>query len=186
MPERAHVTSVDAIKAFKTSLIVYLSKARPTLEEISSDILRLRLWLQDDQQSHWEGEIRRRSRKLQDAQQALFSARISNLSDATAAEQVALTRAKRALDEADSKLRTVKRWTRDFDSRVEPMAKQLEKLQTILSEEMPRAIAYLTHAINTLDAYANVAQPVPDAAGAQAASPTPTKADKSVVKGETP
>ena len=140
-------------------MIVYLSKARPTLEEISADILRLRLWLQNDQQAHWQGEIRRRSRKLEDAQQALFSARLSNLSDATSAEVVAVTRAKRALDEAETKMRTVRRWTRDFDSRVEPVAKQLEKLQTMLSEEMTRAAAYLTHAINSLDAYANVKTP---------------------------
>jgi hypothetical protein len=180
MAERAHVTSVDAIKSFKSSLIVYLSKARPTLEEISADILRLRLWLQDDQRMHWEGEIRRRSRKLEDAQQAMFSARISNLNTASAAEQLALTRAKRAMDEAQEKLRTVKRWTRDFDSRVEPMAKQLAKLQTMLSEEMPRAVAYLTHAISSLDAYANVGQPAVAADG-PATAPAPE-----APKGETP
>src|SRR5580658_4424703 len=117
MPERAHVTSVDAIKAFKSNLIVYLSKARPTLEEISADILRLRLWLQEEQRVRWEGEIRRRQRKLEDAQQAVFSARLSNLTDGPSASEVmALTRAKRALDEAEEKLRTIKRWTRDFAS----------------------------------------------------------------------
>ena len=157
MPQRAHVTSVDAIKAFKSNLIVYLSKARPTLEEISADILRLRLWLQEEQRVRWEGEIRRRQRKLEDAQQAVFSARLSNLTDGPSASEVmALTRAKRALDEAEEKLRTIKRGTRDFDSRVEPIAKQLEKLQTMLSEEMPRSVNFLTQAINSLDAYANI------------------------------
>lgn len=179
MPERAHVTSVDAIKSFKTNLVVYLSKARPTLEEISADILRLRLWLQNDQQTHWEGEIRRRARKLEDAQQALFSARISNLSDATSAELVAVTRAKRALDEAETKLRTVKRWTRDFDSRVEPIAKQLQKLQTMLSEEMTRAVAYLSQTVNTLDAYANVTPPaVSESPAAAAAAPDDAQGGK--------
>lgn len=156
MPDRAHVTSLDAIKSFKSSLIVYLSKARPTLEEISADILRLRLWLQNDQQTHWQGEIRRRARKLEDAQQALFSARMSNLKVPSAAEQMAVTRAKHALDEAEAKLRTVKRWTRDFDSEVQPMAKQLEKTQTLLSDEMVHALTFLTGVINSLDAYANV------------------------------
>ena len=179
MPERAHVTSVDAIKSFKTSLIVYLSKARPTLEEISADILRLRLWLQNDQHTHWEGEIRRRTRKVEDAQQALFSARISNMSDATSAEMVAVTRAKRALDDAETKLRIVKRWTRDFDSRVEPIAKQLEKLQTMLSEEMTRAVAYLSQTINTLDAYANVTPPaVAESPAAPAAAPDDAQGGK--------
>lgn len=177
MPERAHVTSVDAIKSFKTNLIVYLSKAKPTLEEVSADILRLRLWLQNDQQTHWEGEIRRRARKHDDAKQALFSARISNMSEATSAEQVAVTRTKRALDDAETKLRIVKRWTRDFDSRVEPIAKQLEKLQTMLSEEMPRAVAYLTHTVNTLDAYANVTPPAaPESPTAPAAEVPPDDA----------
>ena len=34
MPQRAHVTSLSAIEAFRANLIVYLSKARPTLEEV--------------------------------------------------------------------------------------------------------------------------------------------------------
>src|SRR5580704_9236915 len=168
MPDRAHVTSLDAVKAFKSNLIVYLSKARPTLEEIGSEILRLRLWLQNDAITHWEGELRRRSRKLEDAQQALFSARIASLRDPTSAEVMAVTRAKRAVDEAELKLRTIRRWTRNFDSQVEPMAKQLEKLQTLLSEEMLRALAFLTKAIGSLDAYANIAAPSISADGAAA------------------
>jgi hypothetical protein len=183
MPERAHVTSLDAIKAFKSTLIVYLSKARPTLEEVSADILRLRLWLQDDQRAHWETEIRRRTRKLEDAQQALFSSRIANLREPSSAELVAVTRAKRALDEAQEKLRIVKHWTRDFDSRVEPMAKQLEKLRTMLSEEMPRAVAYLSGAINSLDAYANVSQPAAAADTAETSANT-ANAEKPVAAKE--
>ena len=48
MPDRAHVTSVDALEAFRSSLIVYLSKARPTLEEVSSDVQRMRSWLEGE------------------------------------------------------------------------------------------------------------------------------------------
>src|SRR5690349_20512349 len=39
MAEQAQVTSGEAIEAFRSSLIGDLSKARPTLEEISSDVL---------------------------------------------------------------------------------------------------------------------------------------------------
>jgi len=185
MADRAKVTSIDAIKSFKSNLIVYLTKARPSLEEISAEILRLRLWLQEDAQKHWQNEIRRRSRKLEDAQQALFSARIANLREPTSAEVIAVTRAKRDLDEADAKLRLVRRWTRDFDSRVEPMAKQLEKLQTHLSEEMPRAVAFLSQAITSLDAYANIAPPSEAGGAAPPAAPAEgaesTEADKTAL-----
>ena len=40
MAERAQVTSVEAIESFRASLIVFLSKVRPTLEEVSDEVMR--------------------------------------------------------------------------------------------------------------------------------------------------
>ena len=40
MADRAQVTSVEAIEAFRSALIVYLSKARPALEEIAKNFGR--------------------------------------------------------------------------------------------------------------------------------------------------
>ena len=37
MPQKAHVTSLDALEAFRSDLIVYLSQARPALDEIGAD-----------------------------------------------------------------------------------------------------------------------------------------------------
>jgi len=166
MPERAHVTSVEALEAFRSNLIVYLSKARPTLEEVSTDVQRMRGWLENDQRAHWENEVRRRSRALQEAQAALFSSRLSRLREASATEQMAVQRTKRALDEAEGKLRVLKQWNRVFDNRVDPLVKQMEKLHTVLAHDMVHAVAFLAQAINTLDAYAEVAPPtaVPGAA----------------------
>ena len=112
MPQRAHVTSVDAIDAFRSDLIVYLSKARPTLEEVSSDVLRMRLWLENDQRNYWDNQVRKRATLLEQAQAALCSSKISNLREASAAAQPAFHRARRALDEAEAKLRMVKKWSR--------------------------------------------------------------------------
>ena len=159
MPERAHVTSVEALESFRASLILYVSKARPTLEEISSDILRTKLWLQNDQRIHWESQVRRRSKELEQAQQALSSARMSNLRQTSTAEQVAVARAKHAREEAEGKLKLLKQWNRQFDSQVEPLVKQLEKLHTVLGNDMLQATGYLTQAINALAAYAELAPP---------------------------
>jgi hypothetical protein len=159
MTERAHVTSIDALEAFRSSLIVYLSKARPTLEEVSTDVQRTRSWLEGEQRMHWENEFRRRTRALQEAQAALFSAKLSLMSEASAVEQMAVHRSKRALDEAEAKLRVVKQWNRVFDNRVDPLVKQMEKLQTVLAHDMVQAVAFLSQAINALHAYAGVAPP---------------------------
>ena len=139
MPERAHVTSVDALEAFRSNLIVYLSKARPTLEEVSADVQRTRGWLEDEQRTHWENEMRRRRRALQEAQQALFSAKLSKLREAARPRQMAVQRTKRARDEAEAKLRVLKQWNRVFDNRVDPLVKQMEKLHTVLAHDMVKA-----------------------------------------------
>ena len=159
MPQKAHVTSVDAIESFRSQLIIFLSKARPALEEVSADVLRTKLWLQNDQRMNWEGQVRRRAKDLEEAQQALFSSRISILKQEGSAEQLAVHRAKRALDEAHNKLRILKNWNREFDNRVDPLVKQTEKLHTVLTNDMAQAVAFLGEAIKTLQAYTQMRAP---------------------------
>jgi len=166
MAQGARVSSVEALEAFRATLIVYQSKARPTLEEVSGDVLRMKLWLENDQRMFWEGQVKRRLKALEQAQAALFSARISNLREESSAEQVAYHRARRALDEAEDKLRVVKRWNREFDSRAQPLVKQMEKLHTFLAHDVLQAINYLGQAAETLHAYADVKRPSSEPAGA--------------------
>ena len=179
MPSGAHVTSVDAIEAFRANLINYVSKARPTLEEVSADVLRVKLWLQNEQRTNLEGQVRRRNKDLEEAQQALFSARIANLRDETTAEQTTYHRARRALNEAQDKLRVLKNWNREFDSRVDPLVKQMEKLHTLLANDLVQAIAYLGEVVKTLDAYAGIPTPSTVAAASEPPSDSAAPGEES-------
>jgi hypothetical protein len=173
MAERAHVTSVEALKEFRSYLMVYLSKARPTLDEVSSDLVRTRIWLQNDQRTYWEGQVRKRAKLLEMAQQALYSSKISILHEAGTAEQMAVLKAKRVLEEAEAKLKMVKYWNREFDNRAEPLAKQMDKLQTILTQDMVQAAAHLAKTVNTLDAYAGINAPIATADPAEGGGAAP-------------
>ena len=156
MPQQAQVTALDSLESFRSHLIVYISQARPALEEVTADVLRTRVWIESEQRTHWENELRKRKKALEQAQQALFSARLGNLRPETAAELMAVQRAKRAVDEADAKLHVIKRWAREYEGRVQPLVKQMEKLHTLLSNDLVKAAAYLAEAINTLAAYAEI------------------------------
>ena len=170
MADKANVTAVDVLESFRATLILYVSKARPALEETTSEVLRLRMWLQNDQRMHWEGQVRRRIKALESAEQALSSARMSDLREAVTVEFKAVQKAKAALDEAQAKLKRIKQWNREFDSRVEPLVKQLEKVNTVLANDMTKAAAYLAQAATTLHAYAEMAAP------SMVASPAPPSA----------
>jgi hypothetical protein len=170
----AHVTSTDAIASFRATLIVYLSKARPILEDGCDEVARTRQWLQHDRRMHWENQLRRRTRELENAQQALYSARLANLREPTQAEQSAVQRAKRALTEAEEKLKLIKRWSLEFDQRVGPLVKQLEQLRTLLANDLPKGVAHLAQVVKVLEEYANVARPSPAAVTTAPASEAKT------------
>ena len=154
MAEKAHVTSVEAIETFRATLINYVSKARPAVEEVTADALRTKLWLENNQRLHWEGQLRQRAKLLERVQGELSSARLSSLPTEQATKINAVRKAKQAVEEAEAKLRLVKQWSREIDHRLDPITRQLEKLHAQLAYDMPQATAYLSRAIDALAAYA--------------------------------
>lgn len=172
MPERAKVTSVEAIESFRASLLVFLSKARPAVEEISTGVLRTRTWVENDQRTFWERQIRSLARQLDEARQELFSARMSKLQDATAAQEMAVHRLQRTLRIAEDKQRVTKKWGRELDNRAAPLLKEVEQLHTCLATDMPKAVAYLDQVLRALEAYRSVA---PAAASAAVTSEVPAE-----------
>jgi hypothetical protein len=157
MAAQAQVTSVEAIEAFRAKLIVFLGQARPVLEEVGNEMARMRLWLQNDQRMFWEQELRRRERRLEEAKQELFNAKVSSLPTGTAALlQMTVQRAQRAVHEAEAKLKLLKRWDTELDNRAAPLMKQIGQLHGFLATDMTRAVAYLDQILRTLDAYRSV------------------------------
>lgn len=156
MPERAKVTSLEAIEAFRSRLIVYREKAGRVIDEVSEEVLRTRMWLENDRITFWEGQIRRKHKELEMRQQELFSAQISGMRDASFVQQQAVQKARHALRDAEDKLRVVKVWNRQYDQRVEPVAKQVEKFRHNISNDLANALAYLDQVIKTLAEYSEI------------------------------
>src|SRR5947208_7407786 len=90
--QQAKITSIAAIEQFRAALILFLTKARPTLEEIVAEVIRTKQWLQNEQPSFWERQMKVRGRELERAQAELFSARLSKIQQASAAQQMAVQR----------------------------------------------------------------------------------------------
>ncbi|MCC7374139.1 MAG: hypothetical protein IT581_05765 [Verrucomicrobiales bacterium] len=156
MSERAQVQSVEAVEAFRAHLIVYLAKVKPVLEEVGSDLQRMQLWLDLEQRMYWEKETQRRARRLEEAQNALFSSRLSSLREVSALEQAAVHKAQRDLDEAREKQRRLSRWSRELGPRTQVLVKQLGTLDSFLTQDMGRAVAWLTEALRALAQYSEL------------------------------
>ncbi len=176
MPESAQVRSIEAIDAFRAHLVVFHTKARTLVDEVSAELRRTQLWLETDRMQHWQREVTRRTRALEAAQQALLSARIATFRDATPVEQNAVHQARRALEDATDHLRRLKRWIRDLGPRTESITRQIGGLDAVLSQDIPRAIAWLTRVVRLLEDYSRSGvlpplPPLPDPAEPTPATP---------------
>ncbi|MGD1087538.1 MAG: hypothetical protein ABR955_02280 [Verrucomicrobiota bacterium] len=159
MAGQAQITSVEAIESFRAALIVFNTQARASLEEVSSEVLRARLWLENDQRRFLENELRVRALKLEQARQELFNARLSSFQEPTSLQQMVVNRAQRAVRETEEKLARLKKWDRELENRSDPLVKQVEQFHNFLTAEMSKAVASLAQVVKTLDAYAGVALP---------------------------
>jgi predicted RNA-binding protein with EMAP domain len=160
MSQQARVTSVEALELFRSQLIVHLEKLTGAADNVSDEVMRTRVWLENDRRMQLEADLRKQAKILEMAQQELFSSRISNLHPSSLERQMAVRKAKQKFDETMEKLTVLKKWNQHFESEVEPLAKQVDKLRTLLGTDMQEAVAYLTQTIKTLDEYARMrAQP---------------------------
>jgi RNase H-fold protein (predicted Holliday junction resolvase) len=176
MPERARVTSLEAIETFRAVLVVYREKAARVLDEAADNVVQTRLWLQTNRMEHWKNEVRHRGFELKQRQQELFSARLSTLSNSSFVQQAAVQKAEEALREAEARLQTVKQWNRQFDQRVEPLAKQVEKFRHDIGQDLGKAVVWLAELNKTLSAYAELSP----ASGDGSPSPTSAPAEEDV------
>lgn len=176
MATQAHVASTEALEAFRANLIVFMTKARRSVEDSTDAVRRMRQWIQHDQRMHWEGEFRRRKKQLEQAQQELMSTRLaSHQQSALVARQLAVTKAQHEITEVEGKLKRLKSWSQNYDASVDPMIKRMDKLRQSLNE-LPKAIAYLVSVQNALDAYAESARP--------ATAPPPAESSSSETSAE--
>lgn len=159
MDGKARVGSIDAIEVFRGTLIRYTAGVRRALDDVMGEAKRTRGWLETDQRLKWEGEYRRRARRLEQAEQELFSARLSAMQDDRSAEMMEVRRAKRAVEEAEEKLRMIKRWRLAYDAQVGGLVRQLETLHEMMSLRMPQGVVWLTNSITSLQEYVQTAPP---------------------------
>lgn len=169
MADQAKVTSLDALESFRARLIVFLTKGRRALDEVTDEIRRTRNWLEGTQRVHWEAEVKKRKKRLEQAEAELMSARFSEFIDSPTVQQMQVRKARRALEEAEEKLGKVKRWARDYDSYADPLAKKIDSIRFFFDQELPRGVTYLVAVQRTLESYTEM--PWDQMTGAAPAAP---------------
>jgi hypothetical protein len=119
------------------------------------------VWMEMEKRPYWMKQFLVRGQRLEEAESALFSSKLSTLGkgQVSASQQGAVQKARAAVAEAEEKLHGIGRWQRDYEKSTGPLLKQLEKLDNLLALDLPNAVAYLNEAIDTLQKYSDLDVP---------------------------
>ena len=163
MRRAARVQSIDALKDFKRALGDFGTLAKTALSEAQVDVQRTLWWIEHDQLAHWQNERRKRAIRLAQAKSELFRAQASSSDELVHAtlERKAVEKTQRLFDEAETKIKNVKRWSRLLEREVILYKGHCQPLARAIEGDLPRALVKLDNMIQALEKYVKLDVPRP-------------------------
>jgi len=159
MAQQARVTSIGELEAFRAVLVRFIEQSRRALDDVTGEVRRTRGWIDSDRTQHWDREIKRATRALEQAEQELYSASLSSIKTSDSFRKMAVLKARRRLAEVAEKRKTVKHWRGVFDQETGPLLRHVEALHDKLARDLPAGVASLGESIRALEAYAETRRP---------------------------
>lgn len=159
---RADIDSPEVIKHFRFRLIKFEETAKQAIAGIHSDVYRVAGWLGHEQSKYWSMELRKREEEFQLTKLAYKNAKdpmSAYKKDSAVDERKEMHLAERRRDEAEQKLKAVKRWTMMIDRETEEMLGPVNVFAGTLDASTPKAIAKLDLLIQKLEDYLRLASP---------------------------
>jgi DNA repair exonuclease SbcCD ATPase subunit len=167
---QARITSIQALETFRAEFAEFLVDAQDALTGVEIEIRRAEGWLQDQQQ-HWQSEIRKRTEDVQRAKSELAVRNYQNRDGhgmGNTDQKKALKKAQLRLEEAETKLANCRRWVPQLHHAVHEYHGPARLLAGVLDTEGVQALAQLANKLAALESYLKLT--VPEAASAPPAS----------------
>jgi hypothetical protein len=172
MAESAKVLSVQALRDFRVALVNFVEEARNALSGVDMELRRMREWLERDQLSYWQAQVKRRHEAMMMARTELHRRQIAQQgSDAISdtEQREALREAQRRLRAAEEKVETVKRLIPVFHHVLSEYRSHSTPLADHLAGGVERSLGSLEKMVQSLEAYLALQAPSAPAAEAEPA-----------------
>lgn len=153
---KIRVASIDVMQRFRPALIKFMEEGAAAITSTDSDAGRTLEWVQREQLPYWKKELRRREELLTRAKGELIRKQAGDGKGAArpaVEEKKAVEKAKRAVEEATEKIQACSRWSRELERHIANYKGQVQGLNTMLSSDLPNAVAVLDRMAAALEAY---------------------------------
>ncbi|MBK7405180.1 MAG: hypothetical protein IPJ41_11250 [Phycisphaerales bacterium] len=160
MAERASVGSVEALRAFKPSVVRFAELTQAAVSSGESIGTRTLDWLTRDRGPQLQREIRRLQEDVTRSRTRMIS-RMDPMQDNPTPkvdDRIDLEATKRRLREAEQQLEQVKRWARELTRGLEQYRGGVAQLGGFVRGELGRAVGALDQMGDALEAYTQLGE----------------------------
>lgn len=159
----AKVESIEPLKTLKRAMIKFAEAANVALADAESEGARTLIWLQNEQLQYWTSQIRKRQDLVARCEEAVRMKKLfvdSAGRRSSAVDEIkALDKAKRMLEEAQTKLANCKMWSRRLEKSVQDYRGTVQRFSTTVSNVLPVYAAKLEASVRTLERYLGLQAP---------------------------
>jgi hypothetical protein len=158
MTTPAHVTSIEALHAFRGALIRFADEATSAVDSLRQEVLRTMEWIEHDRPGYWKQQVKRNFDVVAQARTQLEIAQLRTYEGqgpACIEERKRLSHAKDRLQFAQDQIQVVRHWTIKLQRESDDFRGRTGHLEGILKRDFPMAIGKLQRMVESLDRYAD-------------------------------
>jgi len=184
MSSQVKVEDFEVFRVFRVALLKFAQAVDQSLSGAESQIGRTHSWLENEQASFWQGQLRKRTEAVTKARDAVRQKKLykdaSGHSPSAVEEEKTLARCIAAVAEAEHKIEAVRKWLPRMEKAADAYRGGVSRLNLAVSADIPKAIALLDRLAGTLEQYVqieNQAGDMPESAHATEEVPMTTGGD---------
>ena len=184
MPDQVNIDDLEVFRRFRLALLKFAQTATQALITADSQIARTLTWLENEQTSFWQGQLRKRTEAVARARDAVRQKKL--FKDSTgrtpnaSQEEKNLSQCLAAVTAAEQKILAVRKSIPKLEKEADVYRGSASRLSGTLMVDIPQAIALLDRLAGTMDEYVSIQAPsigVPQTSGT-------TGFDESMSRGE--
>jgi hypothetical protein len=166
MPTSAQVLSISTLREFKAALLKFHLEAAQTYDALGTEVQRAIAWIEYDRPTYWTSQTRRAFDKVAETRTRLNTCLMQTVAGRRPScieERQDHEQAKRRLGHCQEQTKRVQQWALKIHREADEFRGRMARIRRLLDADLPQMQALLERTLTSLEAYAEIVSPPPEA-----------------------
>ncbi|MGN6370814.1 MAG: hypothetical protein ACTHN5_21380 [Phycisphaerae bacterium] len=160
MSEQVKVKDLEVFARFRAAMIKFAQHAGDAISSADSEVAGTVNWLETEQRTFWEGQLRKRSEAVAKAREDLRQKKLykdsSGRTPSAVDQEKALAKATAAVAHAEERLLNVRRWLPRLEKAAGLYRSGVAALSKTIADDIPRSLSLLDRLAESLHQYLEI------------------------------